>query len=372
MTTVALQFLELLRSGLWGKEADASLFSADTDWKSIFKIAKEQTVLVLIADGYLTLPAELQPPKALQFQVEAFRTRMVNTHALLNKTLLEVEDLMHSSGIPTVLFKGQGLASNYINPLSRACGDIDLYVGEANLAKAKEVISSKGIVEEETHESSKHFSCELNGVSIELHRIAENLDGFIVNKRYQRWTVRHLLEDNQHVKWQLEDKTVNLPPTQFNIIYVFNHFFHHFQSSGVGLRQICDWARLLYTYKGCYDIKLLEADLRSFRLLSVFKTFTQIAVAYLGLAKEAAPFYDGSVGRRARKAIEMVFEYGNFGVVELSKRKPRPKSYYAGKLHSFKHALKNNCKLFKIFPLKTIIHFVHFTIYGTIVAIRHD
>lgn len=34
-----------------------------TDWNAILKIAKEQTVLVIVADGIETLPQELWPPR---------------------------------------------------------------------------------------------------------------------------------------------------------------------------------------------------------------------------------------------------------------------------------------------------------------------
>ena len=58
MTRSQQQFLELLRSGLWGKPADASIFQGEIDWQSIVRIAKEQTVQVLVANGIETLPKE--------------------------------------------------------------------------------------------------------------------------------------------------------------------------------------------------------------------------------------------------------------------------------------------------------------------------
>ena len=49
MTTAQQQFLELLRAGLWGTEADPSLFPiGKTDWVSIMRIAKEQNKPVLL------------------------------------------------------------------------------------------------------------------------------------------------------------------------------------------------------------------------------------------------------------------------------------------------------------------------------------
>lgn len=362
-------FLELLRAGLWGHKADSSLFSEGVDWNAIMKMAREQTVLLLVADGYLTLPSELQPAREVQFRIESYRTRMSKAHLLLNKTISEVCNLMHDNGVRTVLFKGQGLAGNYITPLSRACGDIDLYVGEVNLEKAKSLIDTYGEPQGEDSESSKHYHCKRNGIDIELHRIAESLDTPVKNSRYQKWTRAHLIESDLFEKMTFEGTEVNLPPAQFNVLYVFNHFYHHFQTSGVGLRQLCDWVRLLHTHAGQYDRLVLEKELRSFGLYSVWKVFAQIAVDYLGMNPEEMPLYKGPAGKKARKTLDMIFAYGNFGRTELATRKPRPKGYYSGKLYSFRHTLKNNFLLFPIFPLKTIIHFIVFTIHGTMVAI---
>lgn len=370
MTNTEKLFLELLRAGLWGRKADPSLFVKDVDWKPIISLAREQTVLLIVADGYLTLPSELQPPRDMQFKIESFRVRNTQMHLLLEKSISEVCTLMGSNGIPTVLFKGEGLARNYPVPMSRACGDIDLYVGEENLDKAKLLINGYGEVQGEDSESSKHYHCKRNGIDIELHRIAESLDTPVKDSRYQKWTKSHLIESDTFEKAFIGGCEVNLPPAQFNVLYVFNHFYHHFQTSGVGLRQLCDWARLLHTNAGGYDHTILKNDLKRFGLYSVWKVFAQIAVDYLGLDPSEMPFYPGPAGRQADMTMDMIFAYGNFGRTELATRKPRPKGYYSGKLHSFRHALKNNFRLFPIFPMKTITHFIVFTIRGTLVAIK--
>ena len=144
MDKSALQLLELLRSGLWGKAADPSVFEGSVDWSAIVSTAMDQTVALIVADGYATLPAQLQPPKKIQFNIEALRVRTAQAHQLLNHGLAEFSHLLDDNGIHHVLFKGQGLAQNYINPHSRTCGDIDLYVGEKNLDKAKAIMDDFG------------------------------------------------------------------------------------------------------------------------------------------------------------------------------------------------------------------------------------
>ena len=67
MTISQKQFMALLRAGLWVKEADSDLFRAGVDWKTVFSLAKQQSVLALVANVVLndsalvaTLPAGMK------------------------------------------------------------------------------------------------------------------------------------------------------------------------------------------------------------------------------------------------------------------------------------------------------------------------
>lgn len=46
------RFFALLRSGLWGKAVESSLFAdGETDWDAIISMSMEQTVTALVFDG---------------------------------------------------------------------------------------------------------------------------------------------------------------------------------------------------------------------------------------------------------------------------------------------------------------------------------
>ena len=50
--------------------------------------------------------------------------------------------------------------------------------------------------------------------------------------------------------WNDNGVQVFLPSANNDVIIVFNHIINHFFLEGVGLRQICDWCRLLGTIVG--------------------------------------------------------------------------------------------------------------------------
>ena len=87
---------------------------------------------------------------------------------------------------------------------------------------------------------------------------------------------------------------VFLPGYDCDAIYVFTHILQHFYKGGIGLRQVCDWCRLLWTFKDKLNLELLESQIRKAGLMSEWKAFGVFAVEYLGMPKEAMPFYSDS------------------------------------------------------------------------------
>ena len=115
--------------------------------------------------------------------------------------------------------------------------------------------------------------------------------------------------------WKNGDADILLPSPDNDVIFVFTHILQHFFRGGIGLRQICDWCRLLWTYQETIDRNLLESRLKEMDLMSEWKAFAALAVDYLGMPIEAMPLYDRS-RRWARKGyliLRFVLDVGNFG-----------------------------------------------------------
>ena len=115
--------------------------------------------------------------------------------------------------------------------------------------------------------------------------------------------------------WKNDGADVPLPSPDNDVIIVFTHFLQHFFCGGVGLRQICDWCRLLWTYRDSIDRGLLEQRLREMGIVSEWKVFAAFAVDWLEMPVEAMPLYssDASWSRKAKRICRVVMEAGNFG-----------------------------------------------------------
>ncbi|MFR9263941.1 MAG: nucleotidyltransferase family protein [Bacteroides cellulosilyticus] len=276
-------FLTLVRSGLWNTPVDPTPFSSmnSADWEEIYQLARTQALLAITFDGVLSLPAELRPPRPLYLQWAAKVVQIEQSNLRLNEELPEVFMPYREAGLHPILLKGQGIATHYINPLHRQCGDIDVYIGKEGQPIANNILLRHG-AEAEGEASDKHASYSFHGVHIENHRIILRINNPAGNRYFQR-----LIQEwyPQHAETrEIHEYPVSLPPVTFNALYIFMHAFVHFLNSGIGLRQVCDWTRLLATRHEDIDKLLLEKYFRKVELLRAAKSFRIYRRALSGFA----------------------------------------------------------------------------------------
>ena len=365
MTKPQQQFLELLRSGLWGKPADASIFQGEIDWLTILRIAKEQTVQILVANGIETLPKELWPPQSVIFKLIEYRTTTARMHLLINSVIAKITEALNAEGIPSVLLKGQGLAQNYLIPESRICGDIDLYVGEENIDRACEVIA--GLTdepqepEEELTGDEMHRHVKVDGVVIEVHRRAMASFGSRAMYLLKKWTKSNLdanFYNNELPSICFNQVPVKVPSTNFNSVFILHHAAHHMRTSGIGLRQLCDWAMYLAKHNTEIDTKELKRTLMRFNIVSVWKEFGRFAVNVLGLDPKYLPLAPHKLDytKGTDFILNDIFATGNFGHYRQSSTVPTETPFLKRKWLNGMVSTKRFVNMLKLFPGFTITY----------------
>lgn len=344
------QFFALIRSGLWGGKAASSPFDGGADWEALLRLASMQSLTGIFADGAGTLPRELMPPaetaRRLFVTVESIR----RANRRLDTVLAELEAGLRREGIEGILLKGQGLALNYLIPEHRMCGDIDLYPGKGPAyLKACGIVSSLGESGGRENESEKHFHFNRRGCSIEIHsHVMLGVNPF-VNRRLQRWTDEMLGDPSKLRHVEINGVEVNLPPEDFDAVFILQHIANHLLKGGIGLRQICDWCRYLHVHGRKIDRDMLHCNLGRLRLLNCWKLIGWIAVNKLGLPKEEMPFYTPDCGRRAEKCVELILRKGNFGFYGKPARKSG-KPFILRKMQSCLIVLRQQSELLPIMP----------------------
>lgn len=358
------QFLALLKAGLWGIEADTELFAGGVDWISILRIANEQTVPVIVADGIETLPSYLWPPKNLIMRLFALRVKTAQMNKLLNSTLSQIVLALNAEGVPMVLLKGQGVAQNYIKPESRCCGDIDLYTGVGGYKKACEVIASLNRVHDKTgKECVHHMHLSFNGVEIEVHRQA----GFMQSKRldasFQKWTQESIdvnFGTSSLLSWNNDGTDISLASPTFDAFFILYHALRHMTTEGVGFRQICDWTMYLHKHHTDIDCVELRRRLKEYRMEAVWREFGILAVNVLGLPVAELPLAQPPiVSDKTTKILKHIFISGNFGRFDLNGRDRSNVPYLISKWRGFRFQMLRLCKLFSLFPCYTASYMWH-------------
>ena len=336
-------FLTLLKAGLWcdvkincfsqndidsaklkavpkGRAVGLRLsdFPMAIDYNEVLRFAEEQSVVGLITAGLEKLPADKLPlTKKLIFA--GYCHLIEQRNEVMNRFIAELIAKMKAEGIKAVLVKGHGVAQCYERPQWRSAGDIDLLLDNENYNKAKAFLSpfsEESVVEDV---GKKHLSVQINGFTIELHGRMP----FALSRRSNRVidevvadTLLKVSDDRLTVRvWKNGDTDVYLPNADNDVILVFTHYLHHFFIEGVGLKQICDWCRLLWKFRDELDKELLGKRLREMGLMSEWKVFASLAVNRLGMPQEAMPFFDesSSCRRKANRVLRRMMKSGNLG-----------------------------------------------------------
>lgn len=363
-------FYTLLKAGLWEKEVCFASYG-DIDFSKVYQLAQEQSVIGMIATG-LGQMNDVRIPQEVSLAIAGEVLQLEQRNKAMNAFIASLIDKMRSAGIYTLLVKGQGVAQCYENPLWRTCGDVDLFLNEDNYSKARELLLPLASEVDEELVGVKHLGMTIDNWIVELHgslhvglpkRINRVLDD-IQKDTFYGGNVR---------SWDNKGVQIFMLGIENDIFYVFVHFLNHFYKGGIGLRQICDWCRLLWTYRDKLNLKLLETQIQKAGLQTEWKAFAAFVVGYLGMPVEAMPFYssDNKWKRKAEKICSFIMEVGNFG-------HNRDMSFY----NKYPYLIRKCCSMWMrvsdlinhamIFPVNSLRFFPNIMFNGLKSAIRGE
>lgn len=356
-------FFALVRAGIFPDQAEGDMvkyfFPDDVDLTDVYRLAEEQSIIGLIADGidrFKVQGSGFKIPQEWVLQLVGQTLQIEQRNKALNSFVAQLIEELRKKDIYALLVKGQGVAQCYEKPLWRTCGDVDLLLSEGNYEKAKKLLMPLATNVETEFTHFKHIGMTIDSWVVELHgtlhsRLSAQVDRMIDEVQEE------VFYGGNVRPWQNGQTQVFLPAPNEDVIFVFTHILHHFFFEGIGLRQICDWCRLLWTYRDTLDVRLLEQRLRKAELMSEWKSFAAFAVKYLGMPLEAMPLYDADEKwkLKADRICRFVMEVGNFGYNQ--RRDFTGMSYMKRKFVSFWGRLSDMLRHFRIFPLDSIRFF---------------
>ena len=357
-------FFGILRSVVWGTTVEVP---ADTDWQGVLNLAARQKCLHAFSIWTKTHKIATPFDKQLQPAIFAVMARAVR----LNHLAADVIALLAEHHIPAVLIKGYSLATLYPDSDMRDFGDVDIYVGEENYLRAAEIVTA-AYPEAYWHSDLRggiHYILVLDESQdrvVELHRVTMEFHDQKANALYQAFTRKYLTATGSTI--DVYGKSVPVPSAAYNALYVFMHAWHHFESTGVGFRQLADWALCLkqaHQQSTPEDWQSLTQEidtiLTALHMKTAWQTFGHVLVNQLHLPIDAFPIYTTDYQRRAERLLRQLLRDGHGGrpaklcikEIALMRRFPyeRPAKHRVLQVcYTFYRLLFNAWQMGKLFP----------------------
>ncbi|MCI0920747.1 nucleotidyltransferase family protein [Sphingobacterium rhinopitheci] len=305
-SNVVTAFFTLLRSGLWGTPVDNLMCFplTDTEWNLLYNIAVAQTVEGIVYDGIQNLPQDNLPSRIILLTWVVKVNRIEITNKKMNNCIEEQVLFFNSLNVKPILLKGQGVASYYVEPKHRVCGDIDWYFDNENDSKlVEEALSNQNIlISKPTIDSSNYYwkQCE-----VEHHTKL-----FDVFNPFARYRLKNV--ENDFLKNRGKVDSYYILPPNINILQVNLHILKHLLSFGIGLRQFCDSAVLYAKLETKYDKQWLHKIYEDIGIIKWIHVLHHLLVNYLGLPEKSLPFAIKPY-TTSKWMAEEILSTGNFG-----------------------------------------------------------
>lgn len=368
-------FFELLKAGLWGDQRSVQEFNIqefkDVYWERVYQLAQEQSVQGIVLRGIEELRAknlELSVPRVQLLQWIGEVRMIEQQNKEMNAFIADLIEKLRKNDVYAILVKGQGIAQCYEKPFWRCSGDVDLLLSDSNYEKAKSFLVPLAERLEKEFVIFKHYGMTIKGWEVELH-------GTLCPRLTKR--INRAVDDAQHDvfylgnvrSWENGKVQVFMPGPNEDIIFQITHILKHFYQGGIGLRQICDLSRFLWTYNEKIDVRLFKNRLLYMGIMSEWKSFGAFMVEYLGTPGNVIPLYSENRKwkRKAERICQFVLEVGNFGHNRDYDARKYP--FVIKKAISLWWRTADSFRHFFIFPLNSLKVWMHVIITGVIVAV---
>lgn len=321
---------EILRLALNNSGECSALISAPSaeQWKKVYTLAKQQSVLGVAFAGIEKLPKESRPPMQLLMrwatEVEAIR----GMNALMNKEAARLTRLFTDAGRKNAVLKGQANARLYPDPWLRQSGDIDIWV-EGGRDSINKMLVKMGLLSEKDLEYGRfwhhaHLERTKDGIMAEVHYRPAS------GNPYKSQELQDFL-NSEILNAELVPEGFYAPSIKFALVMQLSHLQQHFYSGGLGLRQYIDYYILLKssTAEVRREVSSVMKRLGMFHACSAVMWVLQ---QVLGLDRDL--MLCEPCAWRGRRLLRLALVGGNFG-----KYRQKPRNVFVRWLRDRRQAL---------------------------------
>lgn len=266
--------LSLLANELFGQALPEC--HADVDWEKLIEEAHDHAITALLYGGLKRLNGV---PKEILTQVRASAISSAMHSQSMLQVQSEILDSLAAQQIDCAVLKGMSVACHYPHPELRVPGDIDLLVGSEKLEAACKALEGIGFVVD--HETELHTTMRRENIEVELHNKASKYP----ETEKGTWADTFMEQALQQLcRQEISGHAFPTLQRPYQFISLLAHMSRHMCLSGIGLRQLCDWAVTVHQLREEIDREDI-AVLEKCGLLRYASIATCMCEKYLGLPK---------------------------------------------------------------------------------------
>ena len=291
--------LALLSYELFDRGLDGSF--EDVDFFKVIAFANRHAVTPLLYSGIGKI--EGVDPVAFDL-VERYAVRSTVYFDRMAQVQSEIIDLLKGADARCAVLKGMSVAALYRHPEVRTTGDIDILVDERNMDACRDAMVSAGYIFEGRNEI--HMNFKKGRAAVEIHEKVSSYPDTEKGKfcnSFMSGALEHVRIKNigVHAFPVLEDKE--------QLIALLSHTERHLGASGIGLRQLCDWAIAVSHVDAGSTDEIIET-LRNCGLYVFACVLTGVSEKYLGMPKCA--WMEEVAVELIDEAMTEILSVGNF------------------------------------------------------------
>lgn len=240
-TNIKTYFFDLIKVAI-EKKYSLSGIPTPEEWKEIYTLAKQQTIVGILFSALEKLPKEQRPPRPLLLKWFAATEFIRETNSQVNADAVKMCEVIRNDGLRCVVLKGQGIATYYPEPSLRQSGDIDLWI-EGGTKMVLKYLRSKGKVSNIVY---THVDAEVPvDTEVEIH----HNPSFFYNPIYLKRLRNFLAKQDDIFENSIELSNgvgrIYMPTIEFNRYFIILHIYRHLFAEGIGLRQLLDYYYVL-------------------------------------------------------------------------------------------------------------------------------
>lgn len=287
MDLQTINFLNILQAAIGDNTPELS----EPDWEKLSEISRHHSILPLFMEGCNKYKETSGIPEEIWNNLLLESIEIILWQTRRTEAFLSIYDKLTEAGLKPLVLKGLVCRSTYKGLADhRPSGDEDIYIPKEDFEYVKDILVSNGFQMEELQITEEVLS-KIQEVSF----FNQNYDLLIEvhinpmgNETKSREKMNHYFRKafDNCICYEINGHQVYSLNHTGHFLFLFLHFYRHFTSSGVGIRQLLDILMYDRSYHKEINWLIVESIIEEMSADKLYADILEVGRKYLGFQLE--------------------------------------------------------------------------------------